>query len=636
LGEIETQLVRHAPVKEAVVLAREDVPGEKRLVAYLVPRNPGETESSLRAETLRAALKTCLPEYMVPSAFVILERFPLTGNGKLDRRALPAPELGAYATSQYEVPEGKVEEALADIWQRLLRVERVGRKDNFFALGGHSLQGMQLIAQIEQKLVVGLPPTAVFQYPTVQQMASAVSSLLATNATTSITPDGSSLRLERAPATFSQLAHWHMYRLSERRAIRQIASAIRLHGQLNVEALRQSLAAVVRRHDALRVRIVVTDGVPTQEISQIDGSELKCSNLTALSEQAREAEVSRMIEELILEPINPMVAPLFGVWLAKLRETEHVLVVAMEHMISDAVSMSILLRDLFSAYAHILRGHAPSLPAIPLQFPEYAVLQRNTHAAWMERHGAYWARRRAECSRTRFPVDKDAPEGDGIGWGTTPLRIGTRLKGQLQEWCRLRHTTLALSVLTAYIATVLRWCDVSEAVVVYQTDGRFDPKVQHTIGYFASALYLRVRLLESDSFVDFLTRVTSEYVAASEHADSFYMESQVPPPEFTRSSCFNWVSPGAEMDSSELTGLPEALTYSPITFEHPMLKGLHRETDPFVLLQASADQVFGGLHFPRNRFSVGTMEKFSRQFLGLIEQMLRDPQRRVREIASLD
>jgi acyl carrier protein len=177
LGEIEAQLARHERVGEAVVVAREDVPGDKRLVAYVAQRG----DSGPSVEQLRALLKTALPEYMVPSAFVILDRLPLTPNGKLDRRALPAPELASYSSRQYDAPRGEVEEILAGIWHELLHIEQIGREDNFFELGGHSLHGVKLIAKVSERLMVSLSAVAVFQYPTIQQMAKAVESLRSVN-----------------------------------------------------------------------------------------------------------------------------------------------------------------------------------------------------------------------------------------------------------------------------------------------------------------------------------------------------------------------------------------------------------------------------------------------------------------------
>jgi acyl-coenzyme A synthetase/AMP-(fatty) acid ligase/acyl carrier protein len=173
LGEIESQLARHVQVKEAVVLAREDVPGEQRLVAYVVAESAAETPS---VEELRAHLKGALPDFMTPSAFVALDRLPLTPNGKLDRRALPEPEFGAYASRVYEAAQGEVEEILSLIWRELLRVERVGRQDNFFELGGHSLRAMKLVAQVAERLDVKISVIEIFKHPTLHQLASVIES----------------------------------------------------------------------------------------------------------------------------------------------------------------------------------------------------------------------------------------------------------------------------------------------------------------------------------------------------------------------------------------------------------------------------------------------------------------------------
>jgi acyl carrier protein len=174
LGEIEAQLLRQERIKDAIAIVREDEPGAKRLIAYVVSEQAG---AELSIDGMRAQLKAVLPEYMIPSAFVVLERLPLTPSGKVDRRALPAPEMDAYASRQYEAPRGEVEEILAGIWQGLLRVERIGRQDNFFELGGHSLQGMKLVAAVEMHLGVQLPVALVFKHTTIREMAEVIDSL---------------------------------------------------------------------------------------------------------------------------------------------------------------------------------------------------------------------------------------------------------------------------------------------------------------------------------------------------------------------------------------------------------------------------------------------------------------------------
>lgn len=440
-------------------------------------------------------------------------------------------------------------------------------------------------------------------------------------------------RLDRAPLAFSQLARWNLYQLHERRSTRRVASAMRLHGRLSIDALRQSVAEVVRRHDALRTRIVLCDGIPTQETAESGDCELEVDDLTALSESFREVEVNRLIEQFILEPIDVAVGPLFGVRLLKLRDEEHVLIVAMEHMISDGFSLDILARDLFAAYMQALRGRAFSLPAIPIQFPEYAVWQRNAQKSWIEKHGAYWHERLAGWQRLRFPEDRSSPTETNLGWGMVPLRIGRDLKAELREWCRLRRTTVVMSVFAAYVGLVLRWCNVPEAVFQYQSDGRFSSKIENTIGYFAAVLYLRMQLLEDDSFVDLVNRATDEYCKAYEHADFSYMAAQVPRPEFTRNTGFNWRPQGLfKIDLSDLDASEDAMTCSPVRFASPSIRNLEADSEPSIVLSDADDEIVGDVYFPLNRFSVETMERFGRNFLMFIRALLRQPEERVKGI----
>lgn len=441
--------------------------------------------------------------------------------------------------------------------------------------------------------------------------------------------------LDHIPLTFSQLAHWNLYRLNERPAIRQVASATRLRGWLNVDALQKSVAEVVRRHDALRTRIVVMNGTPTQVISESSDHELRVDDLTALSGTRCEVEIERRIEQFILESVDVAIDPLFAALLLRLRDDEQVLVVAMEHMISDMYSLNILLRDLFTVYMQALKGRAFSLPEIPVQFPDYAVWQRNSQRLWIEKQGAYWDQRLTGCKRLRFPVDKDLPTATRVGWGTVPIQIGSDLKAELREWCRLKRTTLVMSVFTAYVGLVLRWCDASEAVFKYQSDGRFSPRIENTIGSFAAALYLRIRLLEDDSFVDLMNRAAEEYCRAYEHADFSYMAAQVPRPEFTGNPAFNWVPQVSKIDLSGLDGSENTIKCFPVHFAHPMLKKLDMDNEPTIVLHDTDNEVIGGVHFPLNRFSVNTMERFARNFLVFVGALLRQPNGRVKETVLL-
>lgn len=240
----------------------------------------------------------------------------------------------------------------------------------------------------------------------------------------------------RAPLAYSQLAHWNLYELGPRPAIRQIASATRLRGKVNVAALNEGLVQTTRRHSALRTRVVVSGGVPMQEISLTEHAILRMMICPSLPHARRKVEVQIRIEQLILEPIEITAGPLFEARLIKISDDEHVLIIVMEHMVSDASSMGILLREIFEIYVGIVAGVEVPLPAVPLQFAQYAVRQQRAQKSQVGRHGGYWNELIVSYQRPRFPSERNASSELGRGWGTVPVHIGTQMNAELRGWCR--------------------------------------------------------------------------------------------------------------------------------------------------------------------------------------------------------
>jgi hypothetical protein len=437
----------------------------------------------------------------------------------------------------------------------------------------------------------------------------------------------------RAPVAYSQLQHWNHYRLHERHALRHVASAMRLRGHLDVDALRRSLVEIVRRQAALRTRIAVVEGIPVQEIiAPADAAALSCEDLSALRESERDSAAQQHIERLILEPVDACVGPLFEAKLLKLSEREHVLIVAMEHLITDTRSLAVFWRELFPAYVQAVQSRAFSLPAIPMQFADYAVQQNLSQRAWLEQHGAYWHGRLASAQRLRFPDCEGSSAASRIGWGSVPVRIGADLTSELREWSQRTGAPLVRSVFTAYAALVLRWCDAPEAIFQSATHGRAHPDLQQTIGYFASVLYPRVELRAEDRWIDLMNRIKLEYRMAQEHADAFYLETQEPRPAFTRNTIFNFNPREPDIDLAELAGTGHELACSAVPFANPLLKQLDRDGEPGVLLKETDEDIGGAVLFPLNRFSAAAMERFARGFLLMIEHLLRHPERRVEAI----
>jgi hypothetical protein len=239
---------------------------------------------------------------MVPSAFVSLESMPLTASGKLNRAALPAPGSDAYLDREYQEPAGQTEITLAEIWQSLLRVERIGRNANFFELGGHSLLGMKLAARVHDRFGVRLPVMTVFQHPTIARMARVLDS--SANPATGLELEARRDKPSRLPLSYQQLAHWNLYRLHERPSSRQMTSAMRLRGPLDLERLRASLTGLIRRHEALRSRVILRDGCPFLEIADPRDCDLQVADLSGLAPAAQEAETTRIIHGLFFGSIE--------------------------------------------------------------------------------------------------------------------------------------------------------------------------------------------------------------------------------------------------------------------------------------------------------------------------------------------
>ncbi|HKG81501.1 MAG TPA: amino acid adenylation domain-containing protein, partial [Pyrinomonadaceae bacterium] len=325
LGEIEAALQSEAEVKEAVVIVREDVPGEKRLVAYVV--------SGRASGDLRTALREKLPEYMVPSAFVFLAELPLTPNGKVDRKALPAPEID-FSSIDYRAPRTPVEEILCGIWAEVLGVKGVGVDANFFEVGGHSLKATQVISRIRESFQVELPLRTIFEAPTIELLAASVERALGAGTQRETHPLRAVPREGPVGLSFAQQRLWFLNELEPESTAYNIVRALRLRGALNVAALEAALTEIVRRHEVLRTRFEVKAGQPVQVISSD-------TNFSVAHISITEAEVRRFIEKEANQPFDLRTGSLFHASLLRLAAEEHVLVLAMHHIVSDAWSAGV-------------------------------------------------------------------------------------------------------------------------------------------------------------------------------------------------------------------------------------------------------------------------------------------------------
>jgi len=315
-------------VRQVVVVAREDVPGERRLVAYVAPHSEVPSD----AATLRIHLRGLLPEVMVPSAFVTVEALPLTPNGKLDRAALPAVEHRPGATAARVPPRTPVEEVLAAVWGEVLALDPVGIDDDFFDLGGHSLLATQVVSRIRDRLGVELPVTALFAAPTVRGLAPTVAASRSDGAVPSAPPDPTG-REEPLPLSFSQERMWFLQSMAPTSPLYNIPLAYRLRGRLDVTALERALAEVVERHEALRTRFPTRGELPVQEIVASEPMPLEVCDLSGVPPDRRESEARRLAGEEARRPFDLEEGPLQRARLLRLDAEDHVLLWVLHHIV---------------------------------------------------------------------------------------------------------------------------------------------------------------------------------------------------------------------------------------------------------------------------------------------------------------
>ncbi|MBB4636054.1 non-ribosomal peptide synthetase [Longimicrobium terrae] len=516
-GEIETRLTELPGVRAAVVMAREDTGGEKRLVAYVVGDEVG-------ADALRTHLAGSLPGYMVPAAYVRLEEFPLTPNGKVDRKALPAPEGEAYTARAYEPPAGDVEEILAGIWAEVLGVERVGRRDQFFDLGGHSLLAVQVISRVRQALGVKVALGELFTRPVLAEFARG----LETSARAELPPIERADREGRLPLSFAQQRLWFLEQLGDLGSTYHMHARLRLRGELDRAAMVGALDGLVARHEALRTTFAEVDGLPEQRIAPADVgfhlvehdlSDHAVDDATGLADA--HAELRRLLAEEAGTRFDLEHGPLIRGRLIRLAADDHVLVVTMHHIVSDGWSMGVLTGELSALYAARHEGRDAGLAPLPVQYADYAAWQRR----WVEgdilrEQADYWTRTlRGAPELLALPTDYPRPAQMDPRGARLNVALDEQLTAGLAALSRRHGTTLFMTLLAGWGVVLSRLSGQADVVIGTPTAGRGRREIEGLIGFFVNTLALRVELSGAPTVAELLERVKVRALESQHHQD---------------------------------------------------------------------------------------------------------------------
>ncbi|MCT8278696.1 non-ribosomal peptide synthase/polyketide synthase [Xanthomonas translucens] len=518
LGEIEAQLRACDGVREAVVLARQDSPGDTRLVAYLVgDATPGDAASCLGADRLRAQLATRLPDAMIPVAYVRLDAFPLTMNGKLDRRALPLPDTDAFDVKAYAVPEGELETMLAALWSDLLGVERIGRHDSFFALGGHSLLGTRLISRIRHTLGLELPLAALFMQPRLAEMAHALTSAAASQLP-AIVPLP---REDNLPLSFAQQRLWFLAQLDAQADLAYaMPGGVELHGELDLPALQRALDRIVARHQALRTTFVASGDSAIQRIAPPEvGFALDCIDLRHAHDP--DADAQRLAKQEAHAPFDLEQGPLIRGRLLRLDEHRHRLLVTMHHIVTDGWSIGLLLRELGALYAAFVQGQPDPLPPLPIQYADYTLWQRRwLDGPVLQRQLDFWRDHlEGAPALLALPTDHPRPALQDYRGDSVDLTLDANLTEALTALSQRHGTTLFMTVLAAWGALLARLSGQDEAVIGTPIANRTCSELEPLIGFFVNTQALRIDLRVNPSVAELLAQVRATAVAAQQHQD---------------------------------------------------------------------------------------------------------------------
>ena len=513
LGEIEARLAEYPGVRETVVVAHDDGAGEKRLAAYYTADAGAETS----AEALRAHVLTLLPEYMVPAAFVPLDAMPLSPNGKLDRKALPAPDGVAYGTQTYEEPAGDVEETLAEIWRELLKVEQVGRNDNFFELGGHSLLAMRVLSRVRQALHIEASLTNLFSHPTLSGFAEALRGSR-TRALPAITRVD---RSERIPLSFAQERLWFLAQLdpAASRAY-HIPFGMPIKGDVDAVALRRALDEIVARHEALRTTFRLVGGEPAQHIAPADiGFALVEHDLRGSDDAAGERK--RLSMQETSAPFDLEAGPLIRGRLITSADDDHALLITAHHIISDGWSMGVLMREFRKLYAAYRAGEASPLAPLAVQYADYAAWQRRwVSGDVLQKQAAYWQQTLANApALLEVPTDHPRPALRDHRGARVTVAFDAELTAALKALSRRHGVTLFMTVLAAWGALLSRLSGQHDVVVGTAVANRVRPEIEPLIGYFVNTLALRLDYSGAPAVGELLGRVKTQAIAGQEHQD---------------------------------------------------------------------------------------------------------------------
>jgi len=617
LGEIESALLRHPEVREAAALV--EASGHKRLVGAVVIRG---TVRPSHAE-LRAFLSARLPEYLVPSAFVVIDALPRTPSGKLDRRAIPAADAAQEGT--FVPPRDAVEQSLAGIWSEVLRLPRIGAHSNFFELGGHSLLATQMVSRIRQALEVELPLRTVFESTTLAALADEVRTRHRASAVEQVAPIARVDRRGDLLLSFGQERLWFLDQLEPNSTSYSMPGGMRLRGRLQAECLAASLTEVVRRHDVLRTTYAAVGGVPRQRVHDASALPLPFVDVGGIDASWQEVAVRQCAVREARRPFDLARGPVVRARVVRIAEREHAVFFTMHHIASDGWSVDVLLQEVAALYAAFALGRPSPLPELPVQYADYAQWQRDRLGGGgvLDAQLMYWRRQLDGIPRAlELPCDRPRPPVRTDLGGHVEFELDAGRTARLEELGRQEGATLFMTLLAGWQVLLSRYSGQRDIVVGSPIANRTRADTEGLIGFFVNTIALRTEVNSRQSFRSIVARVKETCLGAYAHQDLPFdrlIEELAPERDLTRAPLFQVMFALQNAPRVALT-LPD-LELSPLVLDSGAAK-----FDLTLTLEEHGGTLRGDIGYAADLFDASTIGRMAEHLTRLLQTATERPE----------
>ena len=613
LGEIDSKLKALPSVQDAITIVQDDV-----LIGYVL------SSKDFDAEQAKAQLRRELPEFMVPASVISVAVWPLTPNGKIDRKALPKPDLSGAA--EHVAPRNESEQQIADIWCQVLKLPEISVKANFFECGGHSLLATQVVSRVRKAFNVELSVRALFEAPTVEKLVRYIS-------TASVESDAPPLVALESPnrdtLSFAQYRLWFVDQLNQGSSEYNLPSALKINGPLDIAVLDQVFGEIVARHEVLRTNFGEADGIPRLLVHEPQSWKSELVDLTQLDVNEQQSRITQLVDEDAARVYSLQDDSLFSTRLLKLDPQTHILLLNMHHIISDGWSLGVLVQEIQALYPAFSAGQASPLPPLSIQYSDFAVWQRNwLQGDVLDSMRQYWQEAlRGAPDVLRLPTDKPRPKHQTFNGAHFQIALGQALSNRLTHFCEQNDFTPFMVLMGAYQVMLSRYAGQKDICVGIPIAGRNRAELEGLIGFFINGLVIRTRLEDNPSVIDYLRQVKDVALGAYAHQD-MPADLLLDAIKMERTAD---TSPGAQVGfalqnvaQESLQADMAGLSIETIAREHKTAK-----YELSLILQDGDSGLGGVFEYNTDLFQESTIARMSSHFMRILDQFIQDPQRMV-------